>query len=310
MILCGCENLIDFIQQPGGGTTQLFRAVPGGSPYNFCKALARQGVRVGYLTPFSSDALGERLATGLAAEGVELLGGRSDGPTCLAMVTVADGQPSYQFYREGTADRDITLPRLRAAIPADAKALHIGSIALAGGPDAYVWEALFTGARDAGLLTTLDPNVRPMVVAGYHDYRARLDRLMSTADLIKLSDEDLRWISPDADLDSAASAIFDAARPGLLILTKGGDGAVGWARAGKVAVPAAPVRQIVDTVGAGDTFMAKLLAGLAHREALSRTALEALPLAKVDALMAEAARAAAVTCSREGCDPPYLADLA
>ncbi len=309
MILCGCENLIDFIQKPSAGSVPEFRAMPGGSPYNFCKALARQGERVGYLTPFSTDALGERLASALAAEGVALLGGRSEAPTCLALVTVANGQPSYQFYREGTADRDITLPRLRASMPADASALHIGSLALAGGPDAYVWEALFTGARNAGLLTTLDPNVRPMIVAKHDDYRPRLDRVMASADLIKLSDEDLQWIAPDTDLETAAEAILENAKPALLILTKGGDGAVGWSQAGKLEVPAVAVPKLVDTVGAGDTFMATLLAGLARRKALSRAALADLPASEVRALMGEAARAAAVTCGREGCDPPHLTDL-
>lgn len=309
MILCGGENLIDFIQQPGDGPLPMFRAVPGGSPYNFTKALARQDVEVGYLTPISTDALGQRLADASTAEGVALLGGRSEAPTCLAMVTLSDGQPSYQFYREGTADRDITLPRLRAAMPEDAQALHLGSMAVAGGPDAYVWESLFKGARDAGLLTTFDPNIRPLIMGRYDDYRPRLARMLAIADVIKMSDEDLSWIAPETALEDAAEAIFTHARPAILIVTKGGEGAVGWSQAGKVAVPAAPVPELVDTVGAGDTFMATLLGGLARRRALSRPRAEELDLDQVEGLMAEAARAAAITCGREGCDPPRLADL-
>ncbi len=309
MILCGGENLIDFIQQPGDGPLPMFRAVPGGSPYNLTKALARQGVEVGYLTPFSTDALGQRLADALAAEGVALLGGWSEAPTCLAMVTLSDGQPSYQFYREGTADRDITLPRLRAAMPEGAQALHLGSMALAGGPDAYVWEALFKGARDTGLLTTFDPNIRPLIMGRHDDYRPRLARMLASADVIKMSDEDLAWIAPQTALEDAAEAIYGRARPALLILTKGGEGAVGWSQTGKVTVPAAPVPHLVDTVGAGDTFMATLLGGLSRRGALSRPGAERLDRSQVEALMAEAARAAALTCRREGCDPPRLEDL-
>ena len=143
MILCAGENLIDMIQTAeAGGSAPEFRALIGGSPYNTARALGRLRAPVGYITPLSTDRMGALLAAALEGDGVALLGGRSDRPSSLALVALENGQPRYQFYRDGVADRDISLDALRAALPADAAALHLGSLALIGGPDADALEDL------------------------------------------------------------------------------------------------------------------------------------------------------------------------
>ena len=312
MIVCAGENLIDMIQQPeaGDAPSPAFRALVGGSPYNCARALGRLGVEVGYLTPISDDRMGDLLAQALLQDGVALLGPRSARPTSLALVALEDGQPRYQFYREGVADRDITLARLREGLPAAARALHVGSISLLDGPDADAIADLVAEARGRGLFTTVDPNVRPALIGADDDaYRMRLARVCAAADVIKISDEDLGWLAPDRDTESAAMALWAEAAPALLVVTRGDAGAIGLHAAGRLEVPAAPVPRLADTVGAGDTFMAALLDGLAGADALDPAALVRLPKARLEAILMRAARAAAITCSRAGCNPPHRAEL-
>ncbi len=312
MIICAGENLIDMIQTdtPAQGVPE-FRALIGGSPYNCARALARLGGPVGYLTPISTDRMGDLLAAGLEGDGVAILGGRSDRPSSLALVALENGQPRYQFYREGVADRDVTSEALVAALPEDAQALQLGSIALIAGADADALASLAETARARGMLVSLDPNIRPgLIGAEATAYRARLERLFAAADLIKLSDEDLDWWAPGQEAEAAAQALFDRVRPTLLILTRGAQGAIAFTAAGRIDLPAAPLARVADTVGAGDTFMAATLDGLRQEAALARDALAALPADRLRALMARAARAAAITCSRSGCNPPTRAELA
>lgn len=311
MILCAGENLIDMIQTADAdGSAPEFRALIGGSPYNTARALGRLRAPVGYITPVSTDRMGALLAAALEGDGVALLGGRSDRPSSLALVALENGQPRYQFYRDGVADRDITLATLRAALPTDAAALHLGSLALIGGPDAEALEDLARHANDRGMMLSLDPNIRPALMeGGGAAYRTRLDRLLALADVVKLSDEDLAWLAPGVAPETATQALFDAARPALLVLTRGAEGALALTARARVDCPAAPVPQLADTVGAGDTFMAALLDGLQRAGALGRGGVDALSADEVRALIARAARAAAITCTRSGCTPPTLAEL-
>lgn len=311
MILCAGENLIDMIQQrvAEDGAPE-FRAIVGGSPYNCARALGRLGAEVGFLTPVSTDRMGDLLAAALAADGVALLGGRSDLPTTMALVALDAGQPRYQFYREGVADRDITFTALRARVPDGARALQLGSISLIDGADADALAELAEAARGLGLLVSVDPNIRPVLLRGdAGGYRARLRRIFAVADLVKISDEDLGWWDPARDVGAAAEALFAAVRPGLLVVTRGAEGVIAFHPSGRIEVPAVPVAQLVDTVGAGDTFMAALLDGLAGAGALERAALAALPAERLRALLARAARAAAITCARAGCNPPSRAEV-
>jgi fructokinase len=300
----GGENLIDHVTRDG-----TVSALAGGSPFNVAMALGRQGANVHYLTPISTDEWGDILADTLMRSDVTLSGGRVGAPTTIARVTVTQGIPSYIFERDGTAERCVTSESLAASMPKETAALHTGSLALTGGPDAEAWEIACKTAFDAGVLVSLDPNVRLSVVTDPDTYRARIFRMMESCTLLKLSDEDLEGLCPDQAQSEAFEAIRARTSAPLLVMTKGPDGATAWLGDIKVDIAAPPVPGLVDTVGAGDTFMATLLAGLTRIDALSPSAIKALSRDDVEGLIRRAGMAAAINCSRAGCNPPSLAEL-
>ena len=171
MILVGGENLMDMIQIDNQNENALLEAVPGGSPYNLAMAAGRQGVKVGYVTPISKDKNGEQLAQNLVNSNVSLLGPRVTAPTSLAMVHIEDGIPSYSFYREETAERLVTLDSLSKNLTSEVSIFHIGSLALTGGKDALVWEEFVKRTRKNNVKVSLDPNVRPSLIAEPDVYR-------------------------------------------------------------------------------------------------------------------------------------------
>lgn len=309
MILVGGENLIDFIQEPRESGYPAYRAIPGGAPFNVAKAVARQGARVGYLTPFSTDTLGTLLADHLLAEGVEELSPRSDRPTSLAVVSLTNGQAKYQFYREGTAERDVSAPGLRGRVPPGAEVFFVGSLAITDGADAEAWAATFEALGAAGLFTVLDPNIRAAFIHDRAAYLARLNRLIARADLIKLSDEDIAWIAPGEDPRAAAAAIFARSAAPLVVLTMGAEGAHAVTAGDAFDMAPRQVADLKDTVGAGDTFMGTLIAQIAARGLLAEGALAAAGDEAIRAILDTAARAAAINCGRVGCDPPTSAEL-
>ncbi|NNU80957.1 carbohydrate kinase [Halovulum dunhuangense] len=310
MIIVGGENLIDFIQDAPDGGHPAYRAVPGGAPFNVAKAIARQDVAMGYLTPFSTDTLGRQLQADLLANPrAQALHTPSDRPTSLAVVSLEQGQARYQFYRERTAERDVTPESLRAALPVAPSAFFVGSLAVTDGPDAEAWAGLFRDLSQAGTFTALDPNIRAAFIHDRAGYLARLETLIATADLIKMSDEDIAWLAPGQDPRAALRAIAGRSRAGLVVLTLGAKGAFGITRSGEIEVPPHPVPKLVDTVGAGDTFMGTLIAQCHHEGWLRRGALDALTPDQARLLMRRAAAAAAINCGRAGCNPPSLSEL-
>lgn len=300
----GGENLIDHVTRDGDVS-----ALAGGSPFNVAMALGRQEENVHYLTPISTDSWGDLLARTLEGSHVALSGGRVDAPTTIARVTVTKGIPSYVFERDGTAERAVTAESIAAAMPQSGAALHTGSLALTDGADADAWEAACKAAHDAGTLVSLDPNVRLSVVTDPEGYRARIFRMMESCSLLKLSDEDLEGLCPGQPQQEAFAEVRARTSAPLVFMTKGPDGACAWLGDIEVALPAPPVPGLVDTVGAGDTFMATLLAGLSRIGALSPDALTRLTRQDVESLIRRAGMAAAINCSRAGCNPPTLAEL-
>ena len=311
MILCAGEMLIDLLPEPPAPDGALrWRAVPGGAPLNCARALARLGSTAACLAPVSTDAPGNLLAGIMEADGVALAGGRSDRPTALALVSHSAAGPIYAFHRHATADRDLCAERLRAALAPPARALTLSGMALSEGPDAEALTDLALRAADRGVVLVLDPNVRPAALPpGPGPFRDRIARIAARADLVKLSDEDAAWLAPDRPPETFAEDLRRAGAA-LVVLTKGAQGAVALGPQGRLARPAAPVAQLVDTVGAGDTFLAALLDGLRRADALAPGVPARLPADTFAALMDRAARAAALCCARPGCDPPRLVDLA
>ena len=308
MILVGGENLMDMIQVDNHYQNVLFKAIPGGSPYNLALAAGRQGVRVGYVTPISEDSNGDQLVANLLSSNVQLLGPRVPEPTSLAMVNIEGGTPSYAFYREGTAERLVNLEKLTKNLTDDVTIFHIGSLALTGGSDALVWEEFLGKAMDKGIKVSLDPNVRPSLVGEPDVYRQRIKRLMTKVDILKLSDEDLLWLfNENTDESSALSELRAIANAELLILTRGSKGSSIWHNDKWYAAPAYPVDKLSDTVGAGDTFMASVLVWLTKNENLKR--LGALELKEKQDLQYYAGKAASLNCKKQGCNPPWENEL-
>ena len=308
MITIGGENLIDYVQTEVKDGLPVYTAIPGGSCYNVAIAAARQGQTVSYVTPISTDSLGNVLAQRLIDDGIQLATPRTDAPTSLAVVSVNNGQPSYQFYRSDTADRQITPDTLDAAISDQTRVFHIGSLALIEGADADLWEQRFATLAANDVITSLDPNARPVVVKDKDPYVTRLLRVMKYARVLKLSDEDLEYLAPDQPLMEAFEHICSETQAAIIILTKGADGAVVRCGSRQFDVAAAQANPLVDTVGAGDTFMGTLLVEIS-KTGLSASKLGSIAENELTQTVTRAAKAAALNCQSAGCNPPYEQDL-
>lgn len=305
MILCCGEALIDMILQPGGGGY-----VPhvGGAVLNTAVALGRLGVTVGLVTGLSSDPFGQLIEEALNQSHVSTdFAVRSNRNTTLAFVHLEDGQATYTFYDDNTATRAIAATDM-PKVPDDTEAVFFGGISLCNPPvaDSLLDLAL---AQPADRLVMADPNIRPSFVSDHAGYRARLTALLGRADIVKLSDDDIDWlIEGDASIPEKGQAVL-AMGPKLLLLTRGGEGSTAYqAGGGEVHVPASRV-EIVDTVGAGDTFNAGCLAALRAAGALRRDALASLDADTLTQMLTFAGRAAAVTVSRAGANPPWAHEL-
>jgi len=309
MIVVGGENLIDFLQVSGDDTAPIYQANVGGGPYNCAKALGRQQSNVGYITPISRDTLGALLAKSLQDSGVKLLAARGSKPTSLAVVSLENGLPSYQFYRENTAERNVTTETLTRNSPELMRALYIGSLALTGGPDADAWAAYFCARHNSGVFTFLDPNIRADFIHDRGAYLKRLDKVLAHTDLLKLSDEDLEWLIPGTQIEDAARQFSARTSAKITVVTLGADGAFALIDNRKVSVPAAIVNGLRDTVGAGDTFMATLISRLDKLGCLQAEALASMDDAAIENLLHWAGCAAAMNCEKDGCNPPDLAAL-
>ena len=316
MILIGGENLMDLIAQPHLESGLYMRAVEGGSPYNTALAAARLGAEVGYLTPISTDAMGQRLCAHLEASGASVLGARIDAPTSLALVSLHEGQASYQFYRRHTAERSVELDELSGKL-AQGHALHIGSLALTGEEDGEVWTQLFERANKQGLFTSVDLNIRPQFVDNESSYRDRLKRVMRAARLIKLSDEDLSWwvgqsLESTEEQRRACLALGRTYYPQIIFLTRGARGAAAYfERNHKVSVIERPVtspRDFTDTVGAGDTFMGGVLSTLGEL-VLSDAFFDGWNKLRIQHALQRGSIAASINCERVGCQPPTLDEV-
>jgi len=305
LVAVGGENLVDYVERDGIGVGHA-----GGSPFNVAMALARLGAKVEYISPISTDDWGEFLADTLADSGVSLTGGRRSEPTTMARVTIREGIPSYSFERDDTAERAVTQSSLAKALSKHARAIHTGSLTLTDGADAATWEAFCAACFNRGMFVSIDPNVRLSVISDIEGYRARLMRMLDRAHLVKMSDEDLEGLFPGLSQDAAVEILRERSSAPLIVLTKGREGASAWMGKMMVHTAAQSVGELADTVGAGDTFMATLLAGLAENGLLAPAGLEALTEEMLATLLRRAATAAALNCMREGCDPPTRAELA
>ncbi|CUH85046.1 carbohydrate kinase family protein [Thalassovita mediterranea] len=308
MILCAGEALIDMIPEPTIGGASGYVPHAGGAVYNTAIGLGRLGADTALLSGISRDGFGDLLLQGLADSNVST--GhvcRYDELTTLAMVQLRDGQATYRFYDENSAGQAVRLEHI-APLPDAVKALFIGGISLIDGPAAATYTDL--AQREAPQrVIMMDPNIRPTLIQEPEVYRNRLAALLAVADIVKLSDEDLDWLAPDAKgLENQISAVL-AQGPQLILLTLGSDGARAYHQNGAQAETSAPSVTVVDTVGAGDTFNAGALAHLQKQGALTRQDIADLTATDLHALLSYASRVAAVTVTRQGANPPWAHEL-
>jgi len=299
------EALIDLIGRPDG----LFEPCLGGSVFNFTRAMARQDVGTLYLNPLSGDRFGRRLAQALAADGVRLA--RPDPvpqATSLAVVGLTEaGHPDYAFYRQGVADRAVTASGLVRACEAAPTLRMVCSGCLALAPDdAGIYLPWLAASRDAGKTVVVDANLRPSVMPDLGAYRRHVLAALALADIVKASDEDLDHlgIAGDGALDKARNLLaLTGAR--WMALTLGGEGACLLTRGGQhwQAREAAPVR-VVDTVGAGDCFLAGLLTAVLLEGEPVRETLGDAPAGQI---LSHALASASLCVMQRGCVPPTRA---
>jgi len=253
----------------------------------------------------SNDLFGQQLRASLDASGVDhALSPAVDRPCTLAFVTLMHGQAQYAFYDTGTALREMPLAEL-PVLDDSVRALFFGGISLVGDPCGAVFATLCAHAGDRVVM--IDTNIRPGFIRDEAAYRARLDAMLARADIVKLSDDDLSWLLGAGDAADLAQEVRGKG-PSVVVVTEGAKGARAF-YAGGVAHAAAHQVELVDTVGAGDTFNAGFLAALDEAGLLTRTALGALTREQVTAALKLGAHAAAVTVSRSGANPPRRDEL-
>jgi len=296
------EALVDLVGQRGSSTLV---AHPGGSPANVALGLARLGDPVTLMTMLGRDAFGEMIISHLQASGVRVDGGSGEGtPTSLAVATLAAGIATYDFridWEIGGLD----------PLPVETRCLHTGSLATVLEPGRQHVQDLMEREHQRGRVTiSYDPNVRPALLGTPERALPGIEHLVSQSDVVKVSDEDLHWLYPGRP-DEEVARDWLARGPVLVVVTRGGKGVYAVTAGLEVRRPATPI-DLVDTVGAGDSFTSGLLDGLRRADLIGgprREALAAIDESSLVSVLDTASLIAAITCSRPGADPPTRTEV-
>lgn len=300
MIVVGGESLVDLIARGDD-----LRALPGGGPYNVARTVARLGRPCAYLGALSTDGFGVRLRGALRGDGVDDSWAPStDAPTTLAVAQIGEGgAATYSFYVERTSAADLGAAQALAIRQARPRVVCVGTLGLVLEPAAAAYETLVHRVG-ADVLVAVDPNCRPSAVHDEAAYRGRLGRLLSRADLVKVSTEDLDYLTPGEDPLAGAERLRSLGS-GVVLLTDGGRDVHIVARDGGRTVPV-PRVAVADTVGAGDCFVGAVLAWWRAR-GYGRGSLA--DLEAVEAAATFGVAVSAITCTRVGAEPPRLDEL-
>ncbi|MER9401393.1 carbohydrate kinase [Mesorhizobium sp. M0615] len=307
MILCCGEALIDMLPRTTTQGEPAFAPYVGGAVFNTAIALGRLGAPAGFFSGLSSDLFGGQFREALGASKVSsTYAHTSPRPTTLAFVRLTNGQATYTFYDENTAGRMLTtedLPKLGAEI----EAMLFGAISLISDPAGAAYEEFMKREHQRRIMM-LDPNIRPNFIPDKAKHLRRIRSMMAMADIVKLSDEDLHWFGEAGSHEDVIRNWLDRG-PKLIVVTHGSEGAVGYSRDHKVTVMPHKV-EVVDTVGAGDTFNAGILASLHEQGLLTKAGIGGLSEDAIRQALALGAKAAAVTVSRAGANPPWRHEIA
>jgi len=308
MILCCGEALIDFVPLPD---LHAYQPCPGGSVYNVAVGLGRLEIPVGFFCRMSTDFFGDMLLDYLAENHVNTdYCLRTTDPTTLAFVSLPSNEysePQFSFYANQSADRNLIVAELPAQWSEDVKALHFGSILLTMEPATTALETLM--ARESRKrIISLDPNVRPSLIADRDAYRQRFETWIASVDILKLSRVDYRWIYADVEFEDSLQHWFDLG-VSLCIQTRGEYGAKGFTPSGMTTYVPTPIIEVADTVGAGDTFFAAALAFLYEQQIMDIDKLRSLTIEQLAECLSYASKAAAINCARVGANPPYKHEM-
>lgn len=305
IISCG-EALIDMLPRMTSEGNACYMPVAGGAVFNTAIALGRLGAPSGFFSGISTDFFGDLLVRSLVDSNVDArYVVRSDHPETLAFVRFENGQAKYAFYDEGTSGRLLAqsdIPKLDESV----LALQFGAISLIPEPCGATYEEMMR-REQYNRVISFDPNIRTSFIKDKIAHRARMERMLAMSDIVKLSDEDLAFFDSGNDFASFAARLLKG-KAKLVVMTRGANGAVAIGRAGRVEVPGIKV-DVVDTVGAGDTVNAGILAWLYKAGKLSNIGLESLLSNDIAAALDLSVRAAAVTVSRAGANPPWEHEL-
>ena len=296
------EALVDLVGQRGSRTMV---AHPGGSPANVALGLGRLGNPVTLMTHLGRDSFGEMISGHLQASGVQVEGGSDAGSsTSLAVATLAAGIATYDFRIEWDIGN-------LEPLPVETRCLHTGSLATALEPGRTDVQTLLEHEHRRGRVTiSYDPNVRPALLGSPEAARSGVEHLVELSDVVKVSDEDLHWLYSDREDEDVAREWLGTG-PALVVVTRGGEGVFAVTTDLELRRPATPI-DLVDTVGAGDSFTSGLLDGLRRADLIGgprRQALAAIDESSLVSVLDTASLIAAITCSRPGADPPTRDEL-
>lgn len=310
MILCCGEMLIDMLPETNSKGQKTFLPCAGGAVFNTSIALGRLGTPVGLFSGLSSDLFGDLLRKALDQSSVDYqYSVKSSLLTMLAFVSLKNGQAEYSFYDENTAARMISeadLPEFNPMQSKQINTLFFGAISLVQEPCASSYEKL-AQREYKNRVIMLDPNIRPAFIQSEEAYRQRLNRLFCIADIVKVSDEDLKWIYQTDDIDTGIKSLKNCGAS-IILLTKGAEGATAITQNSVIDLPSQKAK-IVDTVGAGDAFNAGVLASLHEQKLLDKNALKNITNAQLTKAMELGISVAAITVSRTGANPPWRSEL-
>jgi fructokinase len=305
LLSCG-DALIDFLPVESVDGRDAIVPVAGGSCLNIAVGMARLGAPAGFVGGISTDLFGRMIADHALASQVDLrFATRSEHQTTLAFVRTIEGEPQYAFYDEATASRNWSY---RGAIPFDeVEAIHVGSTTLADDHGAAHALAMVDDARGSATIS-FDPNCRPKLVKHKARYVEQMDAFAAAADIVRMSDVDFEFLYGGSDYAGRAKLLIKAGAS-LVVVTRGIKGAQAWHKQAGAVEVLAPTVEVVDTIGAGDSFQAALLFALRAIGRIGRQALAQMNSEELGRVLSFAASCAAFTCTRAGADPPRRSEV-
>jgi fructokinase len=308
MMLLSCgDALIDFVPVKAADGREAYTPSVGGSCLNVAVTMARLDAPAGLVGGISTDLFGRMIADHAIRSSVDLrYATRSAGGTTLAFVRFVEGEPQYAFYDEGTAAQRWTYRRGSIQF-ASIDAIHTGSTTLIRGPASDETLSMITDARGSTTIS-FDPNCRPNLVPDKADYVRRMDAFAALADIVRMSDVDFDFLYGWGSHEAKAHALLEGGAS-LVVVTRGERGIAAWHRKSGLVEVAPPRIEIVDTIGAGDSFQGALLVALRDMGRIGKVALGSMSVDELRRALAFAAACAALTCGRIGADPPRRSEI-